>query len=136
MSREIKFRAWDTKCGEWVLGLKLKLDGTIKDFDFDDEGYYEFEPEEGLVILEQYTGLKDKNGKEIYEGDIVKCYSQDTYPVGRVMYSEEWCAYEIVSYDPEDCRVYNLESFSPTVNKYLEVIGNIHENPELLRGEE
>jgi len=129
--REIKFRAWDEIEEKYNNDTDILM--TLNGDYCVDKGWVRLFPK---LTLEQYIGLKDKNGKEIYEGDIVKCYSQDTYPAGRVLYSEEWCAYEIVSYDPEDCRVYNLESFSPTVNKYLEVIGNIHENPELLGDEQ
>lgn len=129
MSRPIKYRAWDEKRKEYVKIVGVIDANTI--ITYDEEGRYK----EAKVVVEQYTGLTDKNGKEIYEADIIKCHSQDTNPVGRVMYLAEWCAYEIVSYDPEDCRVYNLESFSPTVNGYLEVIGNVHENKELLGDE-
>lgn len=130
MTREIKFRAWDEKQKKMLYGVSI---GTIKVWDENAPLIsHEFSYSKDC-IFEQYTGLKDKNGKEIYEGDIVKCWSQDTYPVGRVMYSEEWCDYEIVSYDPKDCKVYSLENFSPTIKEYLEVIGNIHENPELLK---
>jgi len=126
MTREIKFRAWSDS-GQLYKDVAPhdNREAIIKTAFCAWASFY-------ADSIEQYTGLKDKNGKEIYEGDIIKCWSQNTYPVGRVMYSEEWCTYEIVSYDPKECRVYNLESFSPTVNKYLEVIGNIHENPELL----
>jgi len=152
MSREIKFRCWDQKDKKYLLPEKqgFVILPTMPSFSVTrpyencsnpgniDEDCIDWADADllmGRYELEQYIALKDKNGKEIYEGDIVKCWSQDTYPIGRVMYSEEWAEYEIVSYDSKDCRVYSLEPFNPMVNKYLEVIGNIHENPELLGGE-
>jgi len=77
------------------------------------------------VTVMQYTGLKDKNGKEIYEGDIDKC-SQT-----QITYLLEEGGFCLVRFD-EKGRVSSRTRLNDSNEKYVEIIGNIYENPELL----
>lgn len=80
MSREIKFRAWlkDDKRMVEVRSIDFHEEGNIITVNYND--IFGFELNENEIELMQYTGLKDKNGKEIYEGDVVNftcgCYNQ------------------------------------------------------------
>jgi uncharacterized phage protein (TIGR01671 family) len=75
------------------------------------------------AIFQQFTGLLDKNGKEIYEGDIVK--RLNTEYIYEVVYNEENAAYFLQNKDGEGPLSY--------YRKVVEVIGNIFENPELIK---
>ena len=82
----------------------------------------------------QYTGLKDKNGKEIYEGDVVTAcwydYEEPNHDMtGVVEFTQGWMAYWIADYENKEFSEINgCGYYSWTI----EVIGNIYENPELL----
>lgn len=119
MTRKIKFRIMRLRdqdntwlCDDYDLKDLIEMDG----FGFLDDG----------DIIEQYTGLKDKNGKEIYEGDIVKieAYSR----VFQVVYRKWDCSF--VYENDEDEEIAHM--FDGFPDEY-EIIGNIHENPELLK---
>ena len=99
------------------------IDGTETDM----EGYgehYEIDPE----TLCQYTGLKDKDGNRIWENDIVKHEISDT--IGTVKWYQEdyvgWCVDDIVI---------DEQQFTDEMWNECEVIGNVFDNPELLKGE-
>lgn len=129
----LKFRAWDkiNKCMCGVDSMNLydryytyKFFGKDKSVsgvaDFDDKS----------VILMQSTGFCDKNGREIFEGDIVKPVSFARW-MGVVAYSKENVAYILDSHDNDfvrDTNVY-LSQFA----EGLEVKGNIYENPEMIK---
>jgi len=112
--REIKFRAWDPI-------HKRMFDCDIIS---DDRGYEHWQYfEDGNPysnILMQFTGLKDKNGKEIYEGDAVKFWSNEL--IGFIYWSESTARFEISQGH------FNIVDISKS-----EIIGNIYENPELLK---
>lgn len=128
--REIKFRGWskeDRKMhyyNKWFTlchSKTLCFDEEIEDIWYVDGSYVNY-PDR--VVLMQYTGLKDKNGKDVFEGDIVKC--------------SRGCVHEVVWEKAKpfgDMGGWNLSGLTGKydwIESHSEVIGNIYENPNLL----
>lgn len=124
--RELKFRLWDDNTKRWVSR------GESVEIAFS-QSFPESIKAEANFYLEQYTGLTDKNGKEIYEGDIVKFDCGDQTPAEVVYQAGSYFLRATddgsLFYDPEAGKPCPLGWFETWG---LEVIGNIHENPELM----
>lgn len=128
MSREIKFRVFDKNEND-IVRWELLNDGII-------DLYHLFFAKDKNLIIQQFTGLTDKKGKEIYEGDIIKCkpidvihpqdlfkYNNFEFLTSAIYWSKEYCCFETD---------FNSSCFADS-EKVIEVIGNIYETPELLQ---
>lgn len=124
--REIKFRGKDVKSGEWVYGSLVTYPNCRCEIVvFDDGEILEYEVDAESVG--QFTGLIDKNGNEIYEGDVITQYlvlpNYRNARRGQVLFDKLWC-FVLLSKG----RLHHL--FGDGVTQ--EVQGNIHDNPNLL----
>lgn len=158
MNREIKFRAWTTRDKCWIGGFCIHNSGLYSDLinakieepqhlaiaDAHWKTSKEIDEQEDRIIIMQFTGLKDKNGKEIFEGDIIKqefdektwiyeiiipnTGTQNFYRICRYrdFRTDEYGQYEYGNFYLQENTGELHES------KDYEVIGNIYENPDLL----
>lgn len=127
--REIKFRAWVLK-DEGLDGL---MENTME---YDVESFHDplYEYKRGNIILMQYTGLKDKNGKEIYEGDILDLsLSDDSVLRCEVIYEAPSFCRKWYNANTIRLRQREIEPLAWNTHIVYEVIGNIYENPELVK---
>ena len=130
--REILFRGKRTDFNRWIEGYLYRLSEKLNPFIMiKNEGGMAFE-----VIPEtvgQYTGLTDKNGKKIFEGDILRTGTR----MGYILFEKGCFRFRWKNFDKyrddffKTCIITEYGSF-----RELEIIGNIHDNPELLKGGE
>ena len=127
--REIKFRVWDKKDKEMLRVVAISFDEAMfMPHNIDYEDYYNYN-NNFYSDLMQYTGLKDKNGVEIYEGDIVEWIDGGERPfIYEIIYDD--CGYYAKSSNNEKISIGGTMHSDMNIN--IEVIGNIYENKELL----
>ena len=130
--REIKYKCYDKKAKKIrnIVEIVFNDKGNVKliwvkGYDIIEQKEIQIKLERDFILM-QYTGLKDKNGKEIYEGDIIQY--EDIYK-GVVIYSEKYTQFVLKETDiiADEC-----ETLGEFNIKVFEVIGNIYDNQELL----
>jgi len=131
--RELLFRGKRRDNGEWIEGYLAAFDLICPSYPY--AGFVGVDPE----TVGQYTGLKDKNGKRIFEGDIVRHHNGNPYAdsdnieLGKVYWDEKYCGWRRTSNGAFHHGCVDTYRMSPDC--VYEVIGNIHDNPELLGGD-
>lgn len=139
MSREIKFRGKQIDNGEWVYGY-LADEDYINDINSIDLSSIEVDRD----TIGQFTGLLDKNGKEIYEGDIVEwlflsygCYGeQEIYLKGYIEWHQGGLIFNIAEKDFENAGFYAISDLHTDTESDVKILGNIYDNPELIKEED
>lgn len=126
------FRAW-TEEGKMMYYdvYPFKNDTLLLSYD---EIVFDEVPASDFILM-QSTGLRDKNGVEIYEGDIVKYkYGVNTF-TEVIAYDKDFAGFGLVDDDGYDSTVFTFGELAEDIDfSSLEVVGNIYENPELLKG--
>lgn len=130
MSRVLKFRIWDKIQQRFVRrdsALTITLDGQLMQGRLPPMGVDRF-------VLQQFTGLKDKHGREVYEGDIYR--NLDNGLIGKFYYLNGSGGYTLYARENNpDGSPYNMLPFMQLDTTNFEVIGTIYENPELVAKE-
>lgn len=125
--RDVKFKAWDKEHKRWT---NYSIADDLPRFYDKHTGCWKTDKEGKRFVLSQYTGLKDKNNREIYEGDVIKAISFARW-IGVVEYSDENQAFIFDDLDKK----YRGKStvFMNQFDDGFEILGNIYENPKLLK---
>lgn len=119
-----KFRVWDKRNKLWVESMSMCNFGFLtmqNGTDIEEDGFNEDD-----LLIEQCTGLKDKNGRLIYEGDILGYCGNSI----SVVWDNDYPSFKLYG---KDGSYYGRLHQSYIINYAFEIIGNIHENPELVK---
>jgi len=155
MSRAIKFRVWSKNWGSMIYtdplvghswGVTTDIFGMKENHAFAganaraNKGFFEefahYDP--SYFLLEQFVGLQDKSGKDIYEGDIVRVQGWAmlcvvTYHFGGFACSYSWIVKDKDKEERVETANISMAYFSGAYLGHIEVVGNIHENPEMMK---
>lgn len=133
MQREFKFRIWDLKSKQWMEKMGVYQDGQLGDFS---ECFHNNAGKNGeYYIAQQFTGMKTRSGQEVYEGDIVaeKMINEMSANVESCNIGQVYFAAGTFLIDGDGPLYEYTHSLTPDILENYEVIGNIFENPELLK---
>ena len=132
MNDRFKFRAWNKLARKYIPDIQDR--DLVQGGDIDDDKFFDDYLYDDAYVIEQCTGLTDKNGRLIYEGDILGGVYENLY----IHYCDKCRQFQLKAKD-HGCMacegdIHWYELVEAEDKKELEVIGNIHENEELLKG--